>query len=253
MLLLAIGVPYNLVKILSRRWQVEQNSTKIQNRNGAMENLAQQKPRTQSAKCKVFEIPLKNFAIVGIDSNLATQTYPLNGKIFMGFLILGYGICASLTYLIHDAKTFAEYTILIYACSFVTLLGFILLVIIIKVEKMFDLINACDQLVNTSKCRNIHFSQIFFSFWKMCCFCFRMEIRTVEIHLQWGHSARTKIWQNYIFRNGKNVAALHSADIPLLQLFHVLYHRFWQRSLSIADASVVRMLQMRYLRLHETE
>lgn len=119
-----------------------------------MENPEQpSKPKTPSPKCKVFEIALSNVATVGISPDLVTQAYPANGKILMGFLILGYGIYATSAFLTYDAETFTEYTQSFCICSFAILNISILLILMLKVEKMFELINACDQFVNTSKLR----------------------------------------------------------------------------------------------------
>lgn len=141
------------VKLQSNRLRVVQNSTKIE-RNRKMENSEQPKSKAKLPKCKVFEIPLKNLAIVGIRPNLAMQPYPFNAKIFMGFLALGCAIYCTCVYTIYDAKSFAEYTQSIYVCSLLALIVLILLAIIPNAEKMFELIDACDQLVNTSQLRH---------------------------------------------------------------------------------------------------
>lgn len=69
----------------------------------------------------------------------------------MGFLALGFGIRCTFVSTIYDAKTLADYTQSFCICSFVALNLFILINIIVKVGKMFELINGFDQLVNTSK------------------------------------------------------------------------------------------------------
>lgn len=125
-----------------------------------MENSKQDESKSQLPNGKVFQIPLKNFAVLGISSNLTTQPYPLNGKIITGFVILGFSMYSTIVFVIYDAKTFIEYTQSIYGFSLATLIFVALLNTIFKIEQMFELINANGQLVNTSKLLKCSLSSI---------------------------------------------------------------------------------------------
>lgn len=120
-----------------------------------MENSNQNQSKSKLQKRKVFRIPLKIFATLGIRAKLAKQAEwensPLNGKIFMGFLICGCALSWTFVFMLYDAKTFLEYAQTIYTCTFGTLMTVSLLVIVLKVEKLFEIINGFDTLVNTSK------------------------------------------------------------------------------------------------------
>lgn len=106
---------------------------------------------SQLPHIKIFQMPQKYFATAGIGPELATQTYPLNGKILMGFVIIGSAFVCLLVYVFDEAEKFSEYTQSIYLCSLVALINFILLVIISKVADFFHTINDCEDIVNTSE------------------------------------------------------------------------------------------------------
>lgn len=109
-------------------------------------------PQPKCVKMKIFQVIQKNFAMAGFQRKLATQSYPLNGEIFMGFLILGSGLTSILMYIFTEAQTLPEYTQSIYICSIATLLFIDLFIILLNVGKTFNLIDCCEDLANTSKC-----------------------------------------------------------------------------------------------------
>lgn len=98
-----------------------------------------------------FEIPARSFAMLGISPALAAQAYPLNGRIFMGFLICAVGSSCTFAYVIYDAGIYAEYVQPIYVGSVAILCAFCLLITILKVEKLFKYINGCDDHFNMSE------------------------------------------------------------------------------------------------------
>lgn len=122
----------------------QQNATEL-------ENSKRETSTSQSSKLEVFEMSRKYFATMGFTPNLVHQTYPFNGSILLGFLALGSSICNAFVFIVHDAGTFAEYTNSVYTISAMTLIIVSLLILILKVEKLFELINRCDMLVNTSQ------------------------------------------------------------------------------------------------------
>lgn len=100
---------------------------------------------------KVFQTTQKHFATAGITSNLVLQSYPLNGRIFLGFLMLSLAIICSLLYTFNEAKTFSEFTESIFMTALAALVILVLLIIIFVIEKLFRLIGTCENIVNTSE------------------------------------------------------------------------------------------------------
>lgn len=123
-----------------------------------MENAKPEKSQTKLPKKKIFQIVLKNFAAVGIEPNLVVQPYPINGRILMGFCILGsYMICNFKHTFV--AKTFVEYTQTAYMGSAAFVLFFVIWILLLNVKKMFKLINDAESIANLSvytvQCINI--------------------------------------------------------------------------------------------------
>lgn len=116
-----------------------------------MEKSKDEKSKSQSSKHKVFGIIQEHLAIIGIEPNLVEQSYPFNGKILFGFLLLGSSIYCTFVFIIYEAETFAEYTQSVYIGSNGVLNIFVLLIIILKIKRLYDFINDCDDLVNTSQ------------------------------------------------------------------------------------------------------
>lgn len=99
---------------------------------------------------KAFKTIQKNFAMIGIGPKLVkTQSYPLKAKIAIGSLISG--CILESVYIFNDAETFSEYTQTIYGASAAIVLIFALVVLIAKVEKLFEFISQSNRLLNMSK------------------------------------------------------------------------------------------------------
>lgn len=101
-------------------------------------------------KIKVFQLTQKNFSTAGITANLVTNSYPLNAKILLGFLILGSAIVCNFKYTFYEAKTFIEYTQSVYMGSMATIIILVLLILINHVKKLFEFINGIESVANTS-------------------------------------------------------------------------------------------------------
>lgn len=97
---------------------------------------------------KVFECILLNFATVGIEPSIVAQPYPINVRILMGFGILGAYMFCNFKYTFYEAKTFIEYSQTTYIGSGALLIAIYLLVIVLKIEKLFKFINDCEHIVN---------------------------------------------------------------------------------------------------------
>lgn len=113
-----------------------------------MENSQPKQP-----KLEAFKTIQKKFSMAGISPKLETQTYPFNEKIFWGFLVHFLAVTLICVEIFNYAKTFSEYTQSIYIASVDVLFIGSLLILILKVEKLFDLINHCDSFLNTGKWR----------------------------------------------------------------------------------------------------
>lgn len=111
-------------------------------------------------KIKAFKTTEKNFATIGISPKLVNQSYPLNGIIFMSFLILGLGSAFVCVYIFNYAATFSEYTQSIYTVSAAILIMVALIIIILQVDKLFEYIDCCDKMLNM--CKFDTFSSVFF-------------------------------------------------------------------------------------------
>lgn len=115
-----------------------------------VENCKQEKSKRQPLpKLKAFESIQFHLATVGITPCLANQSYPINGSISYGFLLLGSCIYFSFKFLIYDAETYIEYTQSVFAGSLATLILLALIIIILKVQKLFEFIHSCENSFNT--------------------------------------------------------------------------------------------------------
>lgn len=109
-----------------------------------MENSNQKLP-----KMKAFQLIKEYYAKTGVCEALVTQSYPFNGKILFGLLILGLAFIFQLEYIFNDAKTFAEYTQSIYVCSFLILMFLSIIILISKRITLFEFMNDVDKIINT--------------------------------------------------------------------------------------------------------
>lgn len=113
------------------------------------------KRRSQQAKLKIFQVIQKNFLIIGISPKLATQSYPINGKLFLGFLTLTLALISACVFIFHEAETLVEYAQSSYMGSIATLVLGMLFITVFNVEKIFALINLVDRAVNTCKLQTV--------------------------------------------------------------------------------------------------
>lgn len=118
-----------------------------------MENSRQKRAKPKSPKPKVFQMVQQKFAIAGITPSLSNQPYRFDGSISMGFLIVGLFMVCNFKYTFYEAKTFIEYTQTIYMGSLAALIIFALAIIILNVDKLFQFINDCGNLVRKTNAR----------------------------------------------------------------------------------------------------
>lgn len=119
-----------------------------------MENFKQENPQS---RLKILQTVEKKIVATGIDRNLMNQSFPFNGKILLGFVILNLGLISMFVYVFNCAQTLAEYAQSIYMSSIGVLVFTALIIILLNVKKLFNLIDSCEDLVNTCKFKKIAF------------------------------------------------------------------------------------------------
>lgn len=122
-----------------------------------MENSASQTideikvSKPELPKVKVFQTIQRQFAILGINSDLIDKPYPFNRRIFIGFLILYSAFSSYLIFIIYEADTFYECAQSIYFSSVVILVAFCLMILLFRVHKLFKLITSVQNVIETSE------------------------------------------------------------------------------------------------------
>lgn len=122
-----------------------------QENDSKVDSKIQDSPMPKLPRIVIFQAIQRTYAMAGITPVLLTQAYPLNAKIMMGFLLLNIAAIFNLIFTLCYAQTFAEYTQSIYVFSLMNLLIFALLIIILKVDKLFEFFNECADIVNSSE------------------------------------------------------------------------------------------------------
>lgn len=128
-----------------------------------MENSIASHGEPKFPQMKAFLFVQKNLAAAGINRTLATQAYPLNGRLLIHFgTLIATLVCGSL-YAIYEAKSFFEFTQATYMISLVILVFVNLLIFALKANTLFELIGNADDLLNTSGYLNwiAQFSHLF--------------------------------------------------------------------------------------------
>ena len=113
-----------------------------------MDNSNRTKLDSSMPKLMIFKLIQKNFKVVGIESSLVEQKYPFNRKILVGFLMVSISFLWNVMSTLYEAKTFVEYTQLIYMCSLAALIILALAIVLFNVVKMFSLIDKGEYLTN---------------------------------------------------------------------------------------------------------
>lgn len=108
-------------------------------------------PQSDFPKMKAFKTVQKNFSLLGICPDLVNQSYPLNCKVITALLVIITGVSFVVTYVCNDAETFIDYTQSVFVAAAGSLVLFLLLILILKVKKLFEFISRCDLMLNTSK------------------------------------------------------------------------------------------------------
>lgn len=116
-----------------------------------MGNSNQETPQSDFPVMKSFKTVQKKFTLLGITPELAKQPYPLNLKVILALSVLTMALIFECIYIGSDASTFIDYTQSIFVAAAGFLVLFVLMILIFKVEKIFEFIDHCDFMINRSK------------------------------------------------------------------------------------------------------
>lgn len=100
-----------------------------------------------------FKTVRKNFAWLGICPELVQQSYPFNLRVIMALTVIAAGVSFVGLYVYNDAETFIDYTQSVFVAAAGSLVLFLQLILVFKVEKLFEFIDRCDAMLNQSKCK----------------------------------------------------------------------------------------------------
>lgn len=168
-----------------------------------MDNIDQENRQSQFPKMKAFKTIQQNFAMAGINQKLLTQPYPLNWEILFSFFILTSFLISIGVNMCKSAKSFIEYTQSITVGSGVLLIIFALIILILEVKKLFEFIDRCDSMLNTSKW-NSKFKRQFRSILNLNdYFLFNINFSTQILHIEdslpWNQWIWGEIKSNHVF------------------------------------------------------
>ena len=107
--------------------------------------------KSKEEKMKVLQTSQKYFAIMGISSEQSNQKYPMNAKILIGFIVLGYSFVAHLVYLIYIANTFDKYIECICATVAMAVITTCFLSMVFGMNLLLESIDNIEKLIETSK------------------------------------------------------------------------------------------------------
>lgn len=99
---------------------------------------------------KLFQRTQSYLAILGIEPNQLIQRHQFNGRILMGFLLLGLSTILFSLFLFYEAKNFREYTEIIYILSGMIVCTTAFTSTILKRKMIFDFFEMAENIVNTS-------------------------------------------------------------------------------------------------------
>lgn len=116
-----------------------------------MENSRKSHDQSNFPKMKIMQFVQKILATAGISRTLAAQAYPLDRKISIGLLILVATLASNILYIIHVANSFFEYTQAGYMISMAIVAASFLLILVLKANRLFELIENFENLINTSE------------------------------------------------------------------------------------------------------
>lgn len=103
------------------------------------------------SKMKLYQSAQRQFALLGISSQLLIQKYPFNEKILLMSFSYICKIISFCMFMYYNVNTFREYTDSIYVTSTVVLIVICYANVVFRVAGFFKFIDSCDEIVATSE------------------------------------------------------------------------------------------------------
>lgn len=119
-----------------------------------MENSQGESSQPKLPKLKIFQRIQTNLSAIGIGPGSSVPVRSFNRKILAAFLSLGLYIFCTLMHIFTEVKNFLDLTESTYECSVFILISFILLAMLFNANKLFEAIDDCECIVNSSKWPN---------------------------------------------------------------------------------------------------
>lgn len=132
--------------------EVEKNNNNAMVNSGLQPKYNKEGVKSQlPQRIKILQTIQKKFAIVGIYLDVVSQPYLYNGRIMMGYFIMGSATVSNFVYIFYEAKSFGEYTRSSFFCAACIYVSIVLTILTQKVKKIVEIINEIENLANTSK------------------------------------------------------------------------------------------------------
>lgn len=193
------------------------------------------------------------FAMLGITEELLAQTYPINLRIFITFVVFFSVFFGTLLYMVYDAKSFLEFVQCSYYCS-ASIMGILdLMVVVFRANMLFTFIANSQQVIDVSKCANFETNTT-----KLLKTANRIRRRLIEKRIfnisidilpgtdrnHWRkQSADGKVKWNHVFYTYENRSQRYDT-MDYSYLLHLLYHWFGKRFIRITRISNVVSSEM---------
>ena len=96
---------------------------------------------------KILQRSLRNFAVLGIDSD----QNPFNARILMTIIFYLLTNGSIFIYIFYKANDIREYTLAIFTIFITITITIVFIAIVIEMKKMFELIDFCEEIIKKSK------------------------------------------------------------------------------------------------------
>lgn len=116
-----------------------------------MENRPIENPQTKLPQLMILKTIREKLALIGITPKLLAQSFPFDWNMLLTFLQISAGVSFIGMYIFLCAESFNDYTQSVFVGAGGSLVFFILLVFVLKVGKLFELINRLNEIANTCK------------------------------------------------------------------------------------------------------
>lgn len=116
-----------------------------------METFPAENSEPKFSKLEIFQTIQKNLSTIGIGPRSSMPMRIFNRKILTAFLSLGLCIFCTLMHIFVEAKSFLDLCQSTYECSAFILVAFVLMALAFNSNELFETINDCERLVNSSK------------------------------------------------------------------------------------------------------